>query len=153
MARQGALQELEGNAAKDMRAMLKRLRLVPIALLAGLGACSGAAPPSGDVLYRQNCVACHGASGAGDGPLAADLPVPPANLRGLAAANGGVFPAEDVMATIYGYRGKEFEGLMPAFGGILDSPETMWTAPDGREVATPSALVALAEYLETLQDH
>lgn len=129
-----------------------RLTLFPIGLLAGLAACIDGSPPTGEMLFRQNCVACHGATGAGDGPLSADLPVPPANLRGLAAANSGVFPAETVMATIYGYRGKDFEGLMPEFGTVLESPDVMWTAPDGRSVATPSALVALAAYLETLQD-
>lgn len=107
---------------------------------------------SGGALYRQNCVACHGKTGAGDGPLAADLPVAPANLRLLAAAKGGVFPTEQVMTVIYGYRGKDYVGLMPEFGPVLDSPHVIWTAPDGREISTPSALIALATYLETLQD-
>lgn len=56
------------------------------------------------------------------------------------------------MASIYGYRGKDFAALMPEFGSVLDSPPVIWTAPDGREIATPSALVALADYIETLQD-
>ena len=84
--------------------------------------------------------------------MAADLPVAPANLRLLAAANDGVFPSEQVMTVIYGYRGKDYAGLMPEFGPVLDSPQVIWTAPDGREIPTPSALVALAAYLETLQD-
>jgi len=109
--------------------------------------------PSGAALYRQNCVVCHGPTGVGDGPQASALPVPPANLRGLAAANGGVFPTEAVMATIYGYRGKDYEGLMPEFGPILDSPEVLWSAADGQVISTPSALVALTDYLETIQDH
>ncbi len=84
--------------------------------------------------------------------MAADLPVPPANLRGLAAANGGKFPAERVMATIYGYSGKGAAALMPVFGPLLDSAEVIWTAPDGRRIPTPSALLALSEYVATLQD-
>ncbi len=31
-------------------------------------------------LYPEHCAACHGAEGHGDGPAAADLPVPPADL-------------------------------------------------------------------------
>lgn len=32
--------------------------------------------PRGAALYAQNCAACHGATGGGDGPLAADLDPP-----------------------------------------------------------------------------
>ncbi len=34
----------------------------------------------GAVLYAQHCTACHGANGTGDGPQAANLPIPPADL-------------------------------------------------------------------------
>jgi putative copper export protein/mono/diheme cytochrome c family protein len=34
----------------------------------------------GATLYPANCAACHGANGHGDGPAAATLPVPPADL-------------------------------------------------------------------------
>jgi len=128
-------------------------KLVLAGLIAfGVTACAPDGQISGAALYRKNCVACHGETGAGDGPIAADLPVGAANLRLLAAANGGVFPTEQVMTVIYGYRGKDYAGLMPEFGPVLDSPQVTWTAPDGREIPTPSALVALAAYLETLQD-
>ncbi len=124
--------------------------------LSTLAACAALGPSdtagAGAALFRQNCVICHGAGGAGNGPQAASLPVAPANLRGLAAANDGVFPAEAVMATIYGYRGKDYAGLMPEFGPVLDSPSVIWIASDGREIPTPSALVALTGYLETIQD-
>ncbi|PYM77313.1 MAG: hypothetical protein DME03_05505 [Candidatus Rokuibacteriota bacterium] len=36
---------------------------------------------SGAALYRESCVACHGARGAGDGPAGLNLPRPPADLR------------------------------------------------------------------------
>lgn len=35
----------------------------------------------GAQLYRENCVACHGAGGRGDGPLAANLEPPPNNFH------------------------------------------------------------------------
>lgn len=125
-------------------------------LVGGLVGCAPGggfgAQQSGAALFRQNCVVCHGVSGVGDGAMARDLPVPPANLRTLSVDNGGVFPATQVMAAIYGYRGKGAEALMPEFGPILDSPTVIWTSPSGQQIATPSALVALANYLETLQD-
>jgi len=122
-------------------------------LLAGLVSCvSGDSASSGAALYQRNCVICHGSTGAGDGAQASELPVQPANLRHLASANDGVFPTGAVMATIYGYRGKDYAGLMPEFGPLLDGPDVIWTAPDGQEVATPSALLALTRYLETIQD-
>ena len=34
----------------------------------------------GGAVYAENCAACHGSSGLGDGPLAASTPVRPANL-------------------------------------------------------------------------
>ncbi len=36
----------------------------------------------GDARYREHCARCHGPAGAGDGPEAAGLPVPPGDLRG-----------------------------------------------------------------------
>lgn len=36
---------------------------------------------TGRVLFEQKCVACHGPAGLGDGPLAAGLNPPPANLQ------------------------------------------------------------------------
>ena len=39
------------------------------------------APDPGRVLYEQRCAACHGTSGAGDGPAAAAMEPHPRNLR------------------------------------------------------------------------
>ena len=53
-------------------------------------------------LYVNNCAACHGDQGEGDGPVSAALGVAVPNLRGLANRNGGVFPTESVRAYIDG---------------------------------------------------
>jgi mono/diheme cytochrome c family protein len=126
--------------------------LIPIVAAFGLAACAPQSSVSGKTLYRQNCVACHGPTGAGDGPLASDLPVAPANLRQISAQNQGVYPAERVMEIIHGYRGKDTQALMPEFGPVLQSEQVLWVDPDGNEIPTPSALVTLSQYLETLQD-
>lgn len=134
------------------------LRLISLApacalALAGLVACTpDVTARSGAALYRQNCAICHGVTGAGDGAQTGELPVAPANLRGLSAGNDGVFPTERVMATVYGYRGKDYAGLMPEFGPLLEGPTVNWIASDGQEIATPSALLALTAYLESIQD-
>lgn len=109
-------------------------------------------PNTGAQLYAKNCVRCHGASGAGDGPEAGDLPLAPANLRDLAANNGGVFPADRVIAAIHGYPGKQHLALMPDFGPGLSGPTVLWTTSDGQQIETPAALVELTRYIEGLQD-
>lgn len=95
------------------------------------------------------CVTCHGGSGQGNGPLAEDLPVAPADLTRLAARNDGVFPYSGVMARVYGYPG-QFH-VMPEFGPILEGPTVMWRDERGDVVETPRALLDIARYLETLQ--
>lgn len=121
---------------------------------AGLGvlaACTMAAPHPGRVTFAQYCAGCHGASGVGDGVMAGDLPVPPADLTALSAANGGVFPTEHVLATVHGYPGKHEAGVMPEFGPLLTGPKQIWVSPEGEELMTPVALLELADYLEGLQ--
>ena len=53
---------------------------------AGMSACTSGGSSSGNdadpvraaqALYAQRCASCHGPKGAGDGPLARSLPVPP----------------------------------------------------------------------------
>ena len=55
---------------------------------------------SGRDVYAYYCVSCHGRNGRGDGPVAAALKTPPANLTRLAADNGGRFPADRVRAFV-----------------------------------------------------
>jgi len=46
----------------------------------------------GNLLYKDHCAACHGMTGKGDGPAAAALKTPPADLTVLAKNNKGKFP-------------------------------------------------------------
>src|SRR5512138_2925651 len=39
------------------------------------------AAPAGATVFQANCVACHGPEGRGDGPAAASLNPPPADLK------------------------------------------------------------------------
>ena len=118
-----------------------------------LAACQPAETPVPDPAldFAENCAACHGTTGRGDGPLAADLPKAPANLTRLAEANGGAFPTTRVMAQIWGYAGAKGQGVMPAFASLMEGATLPYDGGDGILTPTPLRLVALAEYLKTLQ--
>lgn len=107
--------------------------------------------PSGAQLFDKHCTSCHGQTGEGDGPLASGFAIPPSNLTLIRERNGGTFPTEDVMAQINGYAGRHQLGGMPEFEEVLQSPDVDWTAPSGVVIPTPQALLALATYLESIQ--
>ena len=66
----------------------------------------------GTTLYREHCAACHGPSGAGNGPAGAALSPPPSDLR---AHHAALHTAGDLFWWItHGRR------QMPAFGERLD---------------------------------
>jgi len=56
----------------------------------------------GKTMFNEYCVVCHGKEGAGNGPAAADLKKPPADLTKLTARNGGTFPEARVARYIKG---------------------------------------------------
>jgi len=124
-----------------------------VAGLAGLVACTPAPEVTGRALYQDFCVSCHGASGQGDGPAAAGLAHRPADLTGITARNGGVFPMVRVMSVIDGYtRRGDQASAMPELGAALqEGPLVLVETGAGVMTPTPSSLVALAEYLRGLQ--
>ena len=73
----------------------------------------------GEILYNENCVMCHGTTGAGDGPVGASLNPPPADLRVHAAS--GSHPDGELFVWVT--EGVPFNPVMPAFGEKLDSEE------------------------------
>lgn len=122
-----------------------------LALTACAQAVNTTSQERGRQIYQGYCVSCHGGVGKGDGPLAADLPIRPADLTQLAANNDDVFPTSDVMAKIHGYPGRYQADVMPEFGPVLDGPTVSWTDDAGEKLDTPQALVDLATYLQSLQ--
>jgi mono/diheme cytochrome c family protein len=80
---------------------------------AGLAALDPAAVVRGEALFAQNCALCHGAGGRGDGPSAATLTRPPADLT-----TGHAIPHSDDDYAYWIENG--IEGTdMPAFGQEL----------------------------------
>jgi copper transport protein len=81
-------------------------------------------PPTPDSLaigqrvYEQYCSTCHGIAGRGDGPLAASLPIPPADLRVHVPQHSDGFLFQVVSDGIPGTP-------MPGFAGSL-SEEERW---------------------------
>lgn len=132
-----------------------RLALALVGMLAVLWACTSAEMPDqldGERVYEANCESCHGLSGKGDGALAATQNPPPADLTGLAAANGGVFPVSAVLSKIDGYAAHpDVQAVMPAFGEMLEGDTVPVETEDGTLTPTPRKLAALLAYLETLQ--
>ncbi|SDI69459.1 c-type cytochrome [Lutimaribacter saemankumensis] len=107
--------------------------------------------PPGAKTFASLCSTCHGAGGRGDGPIAGDLPVPPADLTGLAVRNGGAFPRDAVIAKVYGYPGRYHSAIMPEFGPLFDGATVTVTTADGAQVETPRALLDLVDYVQSLQ--
>lgn len=81
-----------GPVAQAEDAKRVKLRLRPVASGKGVD------------LYRGYCLQCHGEAGKGDGPLAASLRKPPADLTLIAERNGGEFPRVAVARYIKGDR-------------------------------------------------
>ena len=120
-----------------------------------LAACTMQAPQevSGRALYQDYCQTCHGESGKGDGPAASALKKRPADLTTIAKRNGGTFPLVKVMSTIDGYTCRNDHGsIMPEMGPVIEGGQTvMITTDDGIDTQVPEPLLALAQYVATLQ--
>ena len=112
--------------------------------------------PTGREDFVAFCAGCHGTGGKGDGPAAAGLGRKPADLTGLSARNGGVFPGTRVMAKIWGYTGvapgrQDQASPMPEFGPLLQGDLVPYDGGDGIATPTPERLVGTAEHLRVLQ--
>lgn len=105
----------------------------------------------GRVAFRLYCASCHGQTAQGDGPVAAYLKTPPADLTRLAAGNEGKFPVDRVFAKI---DGREAAAVpthgpsdMPVWGMSFQDP-----AKDTNQEAEAQAKIAdLIAFLETVQ--
>ena len=83
------------------RVLAKNLLLA--AMVSALGVAGAAEKMDiGKMEYGESCAACHGVTGKGDGPFAAQLKSPVPDLTVLTKNNGGVFPALRVYNVIDG---------------------------------------------------
>lgn len=135
-----------------MRVFMVSLALSGLAAVV-LGCAPTAMPEASDgaVFYARNCTACHGGSGQGDGPLAADLGRKPVDLTLLARDNGGSFPTARALSYIYGDPEQgHLARVMPQFGGAM-ADDLVPVDVDGVFTPTPRALAGVLAYLEAIQ--
>lgn len=106
----------------------------------------------GKTEYMNACASCHGAQGAGDGPLAGLMSVEVPALTGLSAANDGTFPMLDVIHTIDGRQGTRGHGQpMPVWGDRF-SKDAEYMGPYGAEAVIRGRILSIAYYLESIQE-
>ena len=106
----------------------------------------------GRALFMENCAVCHGSDAKGEGPMARALENAPPDLTLIALRNGGTFPTVNVLSTIDGYTKTTPSGPnMPEFGALLEGDLVPLDTGDGILTPTPRKLVALLEYIESIQ--
>ena len=127
--------------------------LLPILLVAFGTDIANAQSEGARDLFLENCASCHGNSAMGDGPMADGIKGGVPDLTEIAKRNNDVFPLAETMSFIDGYiRPRTHSPAMPEFGELLSaSPTVLYDTGDGILTPTPSALVALAEYLQSIQ--
>ena len=103
--------------------------------------------PSGEVIYKQFCAACHGAHARGNGPAASILKTHPPDLTTLAKRHGGKFPYDYVSSILRFGPGSSAHGSsdMPTWGPIFQ------TIDKNSERAAQDRIRNLADYLASLQ--
>lgn len=103
--------------------------------------------------YRVACAVCHGADGKGGGEFADVLTIKPPDLTRLSQANDGVYPYLKVFQTIDGRASIRAHGtpVMPIWGDTFSRDIGQAAGPFGSELLVRARIVALVDYLETLQ--
>lgn len=101
-------------------------------------------------MYLRYCSSCHGREGRGNGPVSRDLKVKVPDLTLLAKKHKGVYPLDDVMATIDGRRLVRGHGdrEMPVWGENFRAELEEKRYP---ELTTLLKSKVIAEYVATLQ--
>ncbi|MHA6345894.1 c-type cytochrome [Roseivivax sp. CAU 1761] len=126
-----------------------------------LGACTvtgsedtvarGNAEMTGAELYAEHCSVCHGSTGLGDGPMAGNFRPRPADLTRISGPDDK-FPHAQVRSQVHGYfRRNTTHPSMPEFAEVLDGPTIYYDSGDGIKTPTPRPLVAISEYLASIQ--
>lgn len=106
-----------------------------------------ASQPTSMDLFVNECAACHGVDGSGNGPLAAELKVAPTNLRLLKQSNDGRFPSRDVQRSIDGR-------AMPRAHGLPDMPVwgRQWIRDGLKDAEMQARVISITSYIASIQD-
>jgi len=131
--------------------VLSRTLLASLAMLAATSATAQAIDEySGQETYMRYCAACHGTTGAGDGPVASGLPITVPDLTRLQARKGDQFPEEVLRKIIDGREVVIVHGTryMPVWG------YEFWVEEGADEAAQERVTIIvdnLVEYLRSIQ--
>lgn len=103
--------------------------------------------PSGKIMFKQYCAACHGTDGKGRGPATASLNTRPPDLTVLSKNHGGKFPFEYVAGVLRFGPGFSAHGSteMPTWGPIFQYLD------NNDEAAVRQRIKNLCDYLESIQ--
>ena len=103
--------------------------------------------------FDNNCAACHGSSGKGNGPYAELLRKSPPDLTMMAKRNGGVFPLAQVFEVIDGAGPGHGSREMPIWGTeySVRAAEYYMDVPYDSAAFVRARILAVAEYLNRLQ--
>ena len=103
----------------------------------------------GKLLYQVHCLACHGKTAQGDGPMRGQLEMSVPDLTIIASENDGEFPTERVHETIDGRHETPAHGTrqMPVWGFTFQSSGR----DSAQEEEVREMIEALTDYLKTLQ--
>ena len=132
---------------------MRSARLAAPLCLALLVACGREASvdQSGRDTFLRYCASCHGFEGRGDGPLAASLSKPPADLTQLARKAGGHLDERALLEVIDGRRQVSAHGTrdMPVWGAVFEAEEKGAPYPAYQSLLKSRFLV---DYLATIQE-
>ncbi|MFZ0286649.1 MAG: cytochrome c [Terriglobales bacterium] len=105
-------------------------------------------PASGKEMFNAYCASCHGKDAKGDGPAAAALTTPPADLTTLAKRNDGKYPTDRVTSILRGQANVVAHGTqeMPVWGPVF------WRMSQGQESMMQLRIANLNRYIESLQE-
>jgi mono/diheme cytochrome c family protein len=141
-------------AQKTSRSIAVLAGILALALGAGTAAAQDPAG-FGKALFVENCAVCHGATGAGDGPVGQLLRKQPRNLTHLAKDANGVFLFSEIYQAINGRRSIQGHGSseMPVWGDHFLAkalPNTVHPGIKAEEIVQ-GRILALVYYLQTIQ--
>jgi mono/diheme cytochrome c family protein len=116
---------------------------------AGASAEESVEAQKGHNLYEEHCMVCHGIRGRGDGELAGELKVAPADLTTIALRRGGVFPEVELREVIDGRRRVRAHGPanMPLWGDVFSRER----AGPQHETEIRDKVESLVTYLKSIQ--
>lgn len=131
---------------------------VAVAVLAALSTVIGAADDIGKREYDNNCAACHGVTGKGNGPYAGIINTPVPDITILQKSNGGVFPYDRVYQMIDGREDVKAHGTrdMPIWGNEYNAKATAYYSDYLRDYSSEGfirgRILALINYVYSLQE-